>query len=79
MSSVIKLYSSTTCGPCRMMKPVMRQLEKDGYVTQVINIDELSSETLQELDISSVPVTRYKDIEVVGAVPKAELLKRLGL
>ena len=71
------------CGPCRMMEPVLEQLETEGITVNKVNID--NEQTLAAANhIQSIPtMIVYKDGQekgrIVGAMPlntlKAEIAK----
>ena len=77
-------FSAAWCGPCRMMGPVLEQLdaEYEGRVKIVkVDIDE-SMDLAQEYRIMSVPnMVIFKNgipvDGVVGAVPAAHLKAKL--
>lgn len=72
------------CGPCRVMNPVLEELEKEleGKAEIVkINVDEQPAEA-QKYGVMSIPtyVIEKDGKEVgrkIGVTPKAELLKLL--
>lgn len=35
----VAMFSVTTCGPCRRMYPVMKQLREDGYIVYMYTLD----------------------------------------
>ncbi|MGI6077621.1 MAG: thioredoxin [Fastidiosipilaceae bacterium] len=74
------------CGPCKMMSPILDELANEvGAKAKVakINVDE-NPELSQQFNVMSVPtlyVVKNGEVvnKVIGARPKAELLKLLGL
>ena len=73
------------CGPCQMMMPVVEELEKEVKDVKVVkvNIDE-KPEIASKYNVMSVPTFLVlKDgkviNQIVGAVPKEEILKALDL
>ena len=73
------------CNPCKLMKPIIDEIEKEYDVEiQRINIDK-DSAMVQQYNISSVPtyILIKEDGEilnfVVGARAKAGFVKALGL
>ena len=72
------------CGPCRMVSPIVEELAGE-YSDQVkvgkVDVDE-NQKTAQKFNIRSIPsILFFKDGEhvdtVVGAVPKAQLEKKI--
>ncbi len=72
------------CGPCRMVAPVIDEIaeEYEGKIKVAkLNVDENPHKTT-EYNIMSIPnIKIFKDgkivDEVVGAVPKEEITKKL--
>lgn len=74
------------CMPCRMVSPILDELadERQGAVTVAkVNIDENPSIAAQYGVMSIPTIIRFHGGEevarVVGALPKAELTRKLGL
>jgi thioredoxin 1 len=74
------------CGPCKMMEPIMDEVEKE-YQDQLeivkINVDE-DPATASKYGVMSIPtyVVEKDGKEVgrrVGSMPKADLVKLLGI
>ena len=74
------------CMPCRMVSPILDELaaERQGSVTVAkVNLDENPS-LASQYGVMSIPtVIRFQQgqekARVVGALPKAEMMRRLGL
>jgi thioredoxin 1 len=59
-----KFYSTSWCGNCKIMKPIMKELAPD---TEFILLDDVDEESLILLNIQSVPViVKYVDGGEVG-------------
>lgn len=54
------LFTSPTCGPCRMVKPLVRKVENEGTEVQYIDITE-DAENTNLFDITSVPTIIVTD------------------
>ena len=73
------------CGPCKMIAPVLEEIAKEhGDKLRIVklNIDE-NPETAREYGIMSIPtmsvfVGGKVDKNIVGAKPKASLLRELS-
>jgi thioredoxin 2 len=73
------------CGPCRMVAPVLEDLARDraGQIKVVkLNVDQ-NPATAGQFNIQSIPtMILFKDGQpvetLVGAMPKAALLEKLG-
>ena len=51
--TTFKFYSTSWCGNCKIMKPIMKELAPD---TEFILLDDVDEESLILLNIQSVPV-----------------------
>ena len=77
---------SHNCGPCRVMNPVLEELEKElaGKAEIVkINVDENPTEA-SKYGVMSIPtyIVLKDDQEVgrkIGVTPKADLIQLLGV
>ena len=72
------------CGPCRIMNPIIEELEKelgDKILVEKINVDE-NQELASKYSVMSIPtyIIMKDDAEVgrkIGVTAKADLLKLL--
>lgn len=71
------------CGPCRIIGPVIDEIsnENEDVVVGKVNVDE-NPEASHKYGIRSIPAIYFiKNGEVIdkviGAVPKADLMKRI--
>ena len=74
------------CMPCRMVSPILDELasERQGSLTVAkVNLDENPTLAAQYGVMSIPTVIRFQGGEekarVVGALPKAEIIRRLGI
>jgi len=76
----IILCSAEWCGPCKMVAPVLEELEKEGNFTLYkVDVDE-EYELSEFFNIRSIPTIIFvplkgKPISHTGALPKSELKK----
>lgn len=73
------------CGPCKMMNPIIDELEKEYPDLKIVKIDiDQDAGMVQRYNIKSVPtyileedgeITKF----VIGAMPKPRFIKELGL
>jgi thioredoxin 1 len=73
------------CGPCKVMAPIIDQLEIDRPDITIVRIDvDEHRELAAEYQIQSIPTyimvnPGKEDIRITGALPKARFLAELGL
>lgn len=71
-------FWASWCGPCRMMNPVLEELDSEGQIkVYKVNVDEQQQLTSKH-QIQSIPtILVYKDGveqgEIVGAMPLTQL------
>ena len=77
-------FSTEWCVPCKKMKPVIQEIEKENSSIKVIYIDvDLHQNLIDKYKIKGVPVFMVfrNGIEVfkhVGVISKEKLLKQLS-
>lgn len=78
----IKYFSAEWCGPCKVFKPIMKELSSEGYDIEFIDGDD-NPKIANEYNIRSVPTTIVEEngIEVgrfLGARTKTEMIEVLS-
>ena len=77
---MIKAFTATWCGPCKMLKPILHRLNEEGTIeVEFYDIDEYS-ELAKEYEIKAVPtlicVKENKEVKrIVGYKPAKEIVK----
>lgn len=78
-------FWATWCGPCRMLAPVIEELEAERADLKVCKVDiDRNPELAAQFGVMSIPtVILFRDGKVaatsVGLVPKEKLVAALGL
>jgi len=67
-------FSAEWCGPCRMLGPVMEELNSEGYEVQKIDVDN-NPELSQQFGVRNIPtviltIDNVDSGRKVGANPK---------
>ena len=78
---IAKYFSATWCGPCKVFKPIMKELSDEGYNIEFIDGDE-NRDMAVEYNIRSVPTTIIEEdgeeiSRIVGVKTKEEMLDYL--
>lgn len=78
----IKYFSAEWCAPCKVFKPIMKELSNEGYDIEFIDGDD-NPKIANEYNIRSVPTTIVEEngIEVgrfLGARTKTEMIEVLS-
>ena len=51
-----KYFTATWCGPCKAFKPIMNEIQSEGYSVEIIDLD--SNQALaNQYNVRSVPTT----------------------
>lgn len=77
---MIKAFTATWCGPCRMIKPVLHKLNDEAVIyIEFYDIDE-RKDLVKEYEIKAVPTLVYvrdgKEVKrTLGFRPAEEIIK----
>jgi thioredoxin 1 len=74
----LEYYGAKWCGPCQLLKPIIKELKEGGLNIEIIDIDE-SSDRATKNGVMSVPtVIIYKDGKIfermIGFKSKEEIV-----
>ncbi len=78
----IKYFTASWCPPCKMFKPIMKEIEREGHSISFIDIDHDEGDLTEKYNIASVPTSiveeNGKEIErFIGPLPKKQVLEKL--
>ena len=61
-------FFATWCGPCKMLSPVLEQLDKEGFPVQIVKVDTDEAEELAvEHGVQAIPtLVLYRDGKIVN-------------
>jgi thioredoxin 1 len=81
-NKTVKYFTASWCPPCKMFKPIMKEIEREGYSIQFIDIDHDENDLTEKYNIQSVPTSIIeedgKEVErFVGTLSKKEVLEKL--
>ena len=83
MSTEVIDFWATWCGPCKLMNPIIDEVEKENPGLTITRVDiDLDKEMVEKYNIQSVPtyviLKDGKEIDrIIGAKPKFAFLKRV--
>ena len=76
-------FNADWCGPCRMLKPILEEIAKEGnYKIVSVNVDN-NSELASSYDVMSIPcLLLFKEGKIidrsVGMTTRENILEMLG-
>lgn len=78
----MEYYTAAWCGPCRSVKPFIKELQADGWNIEVIDADENKGRVLAN-KVAGIPtfIIFKNGVQVnrfTGARPKTEILNELN-
>ena len=78
----VKYFTASWCGPCKMFKPIMKEIEREGHSIQFIDVDYDENDLAEKYGVQALPTTIIvdgsKEVErFVGALSKKEVLDKL--
>jgi len=77
-----KYFSASWCGPCKMFKPVVKELISEGHNIEIVDVDE-NQNLAQQYQIQSIPTIVIEENGqivdgVMGLISKEDLIQRLS-
>ena len=79
----VKYFTASWCAPCRMFKPIMKEIEREGHSIHFIDVDFDEGDLAEKYRIQHVPTTiiEVNGNEVdrfTGPLSKQEVLDKLA-
>lgn len=77
----LKYFTASWCGPCKMFKPTIEQLQKEGRDIDIFDIDE-NRALASEYEVMSVPTLVFERegktyARTSGVLPRSEVERAL--
>jgi thioredoxin 1 len=51
-------FKAAWCGPCKMLTPILKQLQEEGYDIEMVDVDE-NTERAEENNVLSIPTLDF--------------------
>lgn len=72
-------FKAAWCGPCKMLTPILKDLQKEGYDIEMIDVDE-NTKMAEENNVLSIPTLDFfedgkKYRRVLGFQDKGKLIQ----
>lgn len=72
-------FKAAWCGPCKMLTPILKNLQSEGYDIEMIDVDK-NTELAEENNVKSIPTLDFLEDgklyrRVIGLKTKDELIK----
>ena len=56
-------FKAGWCGPCKMLTPILKQLQEEGYNIEMIDVDE-QPEVASENSVKNIPTLDFFDGDI---------------
>jgi thioredoxin 1 len=53
-------FKAAWCGPCKMLTPILKQLQTEGYNIEMVDVDE-DTKRAEENNVLSIPTLDFYD------------------
>jgi thioredoxin 1 len=72
-------FKASWCGPCKMLTPILKDLQAEGYNIEMVDVDE-QTERAEENQVLSIPTLDFYNgnkryLRTVGFKTKEQLIK----
>jgi thioredoxin 1 len=72
-------FKAAWCGPCKMLTPILKELQAEGYNIEMIDVDE-NTEMADANNVKSIPTLDFFDGElkyrrVLGLQQKGKIIE----
>jgi len=72
-------FKAAWCGPCKMLTPILKELQAEGYNIEMVDVDE-NTQMAEDNNVKSIPTldffndeTKYR--RVLGLQPKGKIIE----
>jgi thioredoxin-like negative regulator of GroEL len=70
-------FTADWCGPCKKVRPIVEDMNKDGFFIQIIDVD-IEKELVKNFEIASVPTfILFKNEKSVKRISGAQTKSQL--
>ena len=56
-------FKAAWCGPCKMLTPILKQMQEEGYNIEMVDVDE-QPEVASENSVKNIPTLDFFDGDI---------------
>ena len=70
-------FTADWCGPCKKVRPIVEDMNKDGFFIQIIDVD-IEKELVKNFEIASVPTfILFENEKIINRISGAQTKNQL--
>jgi thioredoxin 1 len=70
-------FTADWCGPCKKVRPIVEDMNKDGFFIQIIDVD-IEKELVKNFEIASVPTfILFENEKIINRISGAQTRSQL--
>ena len=70
-------FKADWCGPCKKVRPIVEDMNKDGFFIQIIDVD-IEKELVKNFEIASVPTfILFENEKIINRISGAQTRSQL--